>query len=212
MKKLLVVLFSLLQFGATKPTVEPTDPAELHDFLFNQACALVKPYLFLNGETPKDATSRKAKAEIEKGIGLFERVLLMNPQNWGAAWFAGKAAQSLGDQERAYRFFRRSYALQQQNPDVTRELMITCMETNRAKEAVPLAQEAVRLNDSDPGLKANLGLALLCSGDLVGAEAAVDAALKGDPHGQISLTLKRLIGEVKRGERKQPKSPADLQD
>jgi hypothetical protein len=66
--------------------------------------------------------------------------------------------------------------------------------------------------NSDATLKANLALARLCAGDLSGAETAIDAALKDNPRDEISITLKRLIAQVKRGERKQPKTPADLQE
>lgn len=211
MKKLVTSLLSFLPFGLFAQPSEPSDPSALHDFLYKQAADLVQPYLVLHGAPPKSTKSAKARTELENAIGLFDRVLVLNSQNWAAAWLAGKAAQSLGDQERAYRFFKRSFSVQKENPDVARELMIACLETKRAKEAVEVAEHAVRIHASDPGLKANLALALLCAGDVVGAEVAIDEALKGDSRDQISVSLKRLIGEVKRGERKQPESPADLQ-
>ncbi len=212
MKKRLISLFGLLPFGAIAQEAEPSDPKALHDLLYKQAADLVQqPYFILHGAPRKSTPSGKAHTELERAIGLFGRVLGLNPQNWAAAWLAGKAAQSLGDQERAYRFFKRSFEDQKENPDVARELMITCLETKRAKEAVEVAEHAVRLTDSDAGLKANLALARLCAGDHLGAEVAIDAALKGNPRDEISITLKRLIDQVKRGERKQPETPADLQ-
>ncbi|MEO6996058.1 MAG: hypothetical protein ABI273_20820 [Lacunisphaera sp.] len=193
------------------PEAEPADPKALHEFLYKQAAALVHPYLVLQGVVSKSGKNATARVDLERAMELFDRVLVINPQNWAAAWLAGKAAQSVGDEERGYRFFKRSFDLQKENPDVARELMLTCLNTKRAKEAVAVAEHAVRLTGADAGLKANLALARLCAGDVVGAEVAVDEALNDDARDQISITLKRLIGEVKRGERKLPETPADLQ-
>jgi Tfp pilus assembly protein PilF len=98
-----------------------------------------------------------------------------------------------------------------ENPDVARELMLTCLDTKRADEAVEIAEHGVRLADGDAGLKANLALALLCAGQLSRAETAIEAAIQQDPQDEISMTLRRLIAEVKSGERKQPQTPADLE-
>ena len=211
MKKLLSSLRSLLSFGAAAQEAEPSEPVALHDFLYHKATNLTKPYLVLHGVPAKSAKSEKAKAQLEEAISLFGRVLVINPQNWAAAWLAGKAAQSLGQLERAYEYFARSFEVQKENPDVARELMLTCLDTKRAKEAVAVAEHAMQLTPEDAGLRANLALALLCSADVAGAEVAIDAALKDDPRDEISITLKRLIGEVGRGERKQPQVPADLE-
>jgi Flp pilus assembly protein TadD len=211
MKKLLTSLRSLLSLGAGAKDTEPSEPIALHDFLYKRAADLSKPYLVLHGVAAKCAKSESAKAQLEEAISLFDRVLAINPQNWAAAWLAGKAAHRLGQLERAYGYFARSFDVQKENPDVARELMLTCLDTKRAQEAVAVAEHATRLTPSDAGLQANLALARLCSADIVGAEAAIDAALKQDARDEISITLKRLIGEVRRGERKQPKTPADLE-
>lgn len=211
MKKLLTLLFCLLAFTAVASDTEPTDPKELHDFLYKRASALAQPYLVLHNIPEKKPDTNLARAQLDMAIGLFDRVLTLNPENWAAAWLAGKAAQSLGEQGRAYYYFARAYKLQKENPDVARELMITCLETKRASEAVVIAEHAVRLTPSDAGLKANLALARLCNADILGAEAAIDAALKQDPKDKISATLKRLIGQVRRGDRKVPETPSDLQ-
>jgi len=211
MNKLFSSLRSLLSFGAAAKEAEPTDPIALHDFLYKRATALAQPYLVLHGGPAKSAKSGSATAQLEEAIGLFDRVLVMNPQNWAAAWLAGKAAQSLGQLEPAYGYFARSFEVQKENPDVARELMLTCLDTMRAQQAIAVAEHALRLTPADAGLMANLALARLCNADVAGAEAAIDAALQADPRDEISLTLQRLIGEVRRGERKQPQTPADLE-
>jgi Flp pilus assembly protein TadD len=211
MKNLLNFLRGFFSFGNSAQNSEPTDPIELHDYLYLRASALVKPHLILHNIPAQSTKNKKVKNDLGTAISLFERVLSMNDQNWAAAWQAGKAAQSLDDQERAYRFFKRSFAVMKENPDVARELMLTCLDTKRADEAVEIAEHGVRLAEEDAGLKANLALALLCAGRLSGAETAIDAAIQQDPHDEISLTIKRLIGEIKRGERKLPQTPADLQ-
>ena len=211
MNKFLSSLRNLLSLGAAAKEPEPSDPIALHDLLYQRATALAQPYLVLHGGPATSAQSGRAKAQLEEAIGLFERVLVINPQNWAAAWLAGKAAQSLGQPERAYGYFARSFEVQKENPDVARELMLTCLDTKRAPEAVAVAEHALRLTPADPGLKANLALARLCSADVAGAETAIESALQADPRDEISRTLQRLIGEVRRGERKQPQTPADLE-
>jgi Flp pilus assembly protein TadD len=211
MKKILISLRSFFSFGDLAQSSEPTDPIELHDYLYLRASALVKPHLILHNIPTQNTNNNKVKKDLETAISLFERVLRMNDQNWAAAWQAGKAAQSLDDQELAYRFFKKSFGVMKENPDVARELMLTCLDTRRADEAVEIAEHGVRLAEGDAGLKANLALALLCAGKLSGAETAIDAAIQQAPQDEISLTLKRLIVEIKRGERKLPQTPADLQ-
>lgn len=189
----------------------PTDPQALHDLLYRQASDSVQPHLIFHDQPKTNPTDASTRAVLEKAIGQFEQVLALNPENWPAAWLAGKAAQRLADQERAYRFFARAFARQKENPNVARELMLTCLDTRRAAEAVTVAEHAVRIDATDPGLKANLALARLCAGDLAGAETAIAAAVEGDPRDAISLAVQRIIGEVKRGERKPPQTPADLE-
>jgi Flp pilus assembly protein TadD len=189
---------------------EPKDPIELQNYLFIEGTNLIRPYLLLDGVPAKNANDIGGQADLEKGIAVLERVLDLNKKNWSAAWFAGKAAQCLKDNDRAYRFFERAYAIQKHNPDVARELMIACLDSKRTREAVDVAEFAVQINDVDPSLKANLALALLCAGDLDRADVAIDAALKSDPQDKINIALKRIIGEVRRGTRKQPTTPADL--
>lgn len=189
---------------------EPADPAARHDFLYRKATERLQPYLLLHGGAARNGRTSQGRAELEETIGLFERVLALNPDNWAAAWLAGKAAQGQGDHERAYQFFTRSFGLQRDNPDVARELTIAALETTRAGEAIEVAEHAVTLAPADAGLQANLALARLCAGDLAGAEAAIAAAIAGDPRDDISRTIERVIGEVKRGERKPPRTPADV--
>lgn len=190
---------------------EPTDPAERHDYLYRQATERLQPYLLLHGGAARSGRTSQGRAELEETIGLFARVLALNPDNWAAAWLAGKAAQSQGDHERAYQFFKRSFGLQQDNADVARELTIAALETTRPDEAVEVAEHAVGLAPADAGLQANLALARLCAGNLAGAEASIAAAIAGDPRDDISRTIERVIGEVKRGERKPPRTPAELE-
>lgn len=178
--------------------------------LFTRAAELAQPFLLLGNTSQRRVLNRDQRAQLEDAIALCDKVLLADPQNWSAAWLAGKATQSLGDQERAYCYFGRSFEVQNENADVARELTIACLETKRAKRAVEIAEHAVRLEPKDPGLKANLALAQLCSGDLAGAEATIDTALIGDPHDQTSISLKRLIFKVRLGQIKAPETPADL--
>lgn len=210
MKNILACILAVLPWSLSAKDVEPSDPNELHDALYKRASDLIKPYMILHNASSKDAQSKKAKAEIEEAIKLFDRVLVLNSQNWPAAWLAGKAAQSLNDSERAYAYFHKSFSIKKDNPDVARELMLACLETKRPKEAVEVATHAVTIDESDAGLKANLALAYICAHDIDGAERAINLAVEQNPTDKINTDLKRLIGEVRRGARKLPDTPNDL--
>jgi Flp pilus assembly protein TadD len=197
-------------FGSVVNTTKPADPEELHNLLFRQATELAQPYLLLLDVAAKNAKSVEGRADLGRAIALFDRVLGINPENWVAAWFVGKIAQSVGDLELAYRYFKRSFDIEKKNPDVARELTVICLDTKRAKEAVAVAEFAVGLSETDAGLKANLALARLCAGDPVGADDDIDAALRLDSRDEINVAIKKYVGQVRRGERKIPETPGDL--
>lgn len=58
--------------AATQP--EPSDPVELHNFLFVQANDLIWPYLILHDAPAKNAKTSEARSQLEKAILLHERV------------------------------------------------------------------------------------------------------------------------------------------
>lgn len=95
---------------------EPKDRIELHNLLYKKGFDLVQPYLGLPGEPIKSPKDTKTRDELERGLALCERVLGLNPGNLSAAWLAGKASESLGNQERAYLFFKNAFLSNKPNP------------------------------------------------------------------------------------------------
>jgi Flp pilus assembly protein TadD len=56
----------------------------------------------------------------------------------------------------------------------------------RLAESLPHFRRAAELRPADPALQTNLGVALARSGDLKGAVAAFENALKADPDNQAA--------------------------
>jgi Flp pilus assembly protein TadD len=123
----------------------------------------------------------------------------------------GKGHQALGDHQGAYESFRQATRLCQQNADVPRELCMACLELGKFAEAVEAARLAVRIERSDPGLQANLALALLLAGDVNEALGQAEQAAARRPRDEINRSLLGVIREVKDGRRPQPKTLADVE-
>jgi tetratricopeptide (TPR) repeat protein len=181
-----------------------------HNELFKRGADLITPYMSLTDRVPKKS-DRKAR-ELREGIRLLDDALKLFPDNWSALWIQGKAFQALGEHEQAYTRFKRSYALQGNNPDVARELMLESLEVGRANEAVDVARGAATKHPGDSGLRANLALALLLAGRLDEAAATAAEAQRMDPSDVITKDLVSIISEVRRGKRPRPRHVSDLQN
>jgi tetratricopeptide (TPR) repeat protein len=101
---------------------------------------------------------------------MFDRVLQINPQNWNATWLVGKAHHRLREFDPALDWFCRAQRIVRPNADVLREAAITAMELGRPAEAISFCLAAIEAKPDDPGLRSNLALATLFSGNA--AEAA----------------------------------------
>ena len=134
----------------------------------------------------------------------------MYPNNWSALWIQGKAFQALDDHAQAYTRFKRSHALEPDNADIGRELMLECLEVGRMNEAVDVARAASDKTPGDAGLRANLALALLLAGRITDAGDTAGAALQMDPSDAITKSLVRIIDDVRRGKRRPPRRVSDL--
>jgi len=180
-----------------------------HNDLLKRGSDLIDPYMRLAGRPAKKAAN--AARDLREGIRLLDEALKLYPSNWSALWIQGKAFQALGDHPQAYARFKRSYAIQRNNPDVGRELMLECLEVGRSNEAVDVAREALSKAPKDPGLRANLALALLLAGRLGEASDEASAATHLDPSDAVTKNLVRIIEEVRSGTRPQPHHVSDLE-
>ena len=88
--------------------------------------------------------------------------------------------------------------------------MLECLEVGRSNEAVDVGREALSKGRKDPGLRANLALALLVAGRLGEASDEASAAAHLDPSDAVTKNLVRIIEEVRSGKRPRPHLVTDL--
>jgi Flp pilus assembly protein TadD len=156
-------------------------------------------------------TSTVKESELREGIRLLQRAVAIQPRSWPAYWLIGKGHQTLGDHRMAYEAFRKAAALVTGNADVPRELCLECLHLGMFAEAVDVARVAVRTERSDPGLQANLALALLLAGDVDEALDQAEQAVARRPKDEINRNLLTIIQEVKDGRRPQPRTLAEVE-
>jgi Flp pilus assembly protein TadD len=180
-----------------------------HDRLHRQAVSLLDPLLDIQGR-PLVPVGPTEEATLRRGIELIDRVLQLNPHNWAAMWIAGKAYQRLRDFDRALQEFARAHAVKPDQPDVAREASIAAMDLGRPAEAIGYCETAIRLKPGDPGLRANLALALLFTGQIDRAGAVAEDALRRDPSDTITARIVAVCRAVRAGERPCPRHARDL--
>ena len=156
--------------------------------------------------------SEGREAEVREGIRLLQRAVAIQTASWPAHWLIGKGHQALGDQQRAYEAFRQAARLSQKNADVARELSLECLHLGRHAEAVTAARLAMQIKRSDPGLQANLALALLLAGEIDEALDQAEQAAARSPEDEINRNLLAIIREVKEGRRRQPATLAEVEE
>src|SRR5262245_7946878 len=105
----------------------------------------------------------------------------------------------------------RAARLTQENADVARELCLTCLHLVRHAGAVTVARLAMQITRSDPGLQANLALALLLAGEIDQALDQAEQAAARSPEDEINRNLLAIIREVKEGRRRQPATLAEVE-
>lgn len=176
--------------------------------VYLEACKLVEGLLGFDGRpAPLDDTSRH---RLNRAVLLFSTVVHFNPTHWPSLWLLGKTAQRLGDSEQAFNYFRLASNCNPDHPDVLRETTIASLELSRLEDAVIYGSRAVEVDPEDAGLKANLALALLFSEKLEEAKVAVEQAMSLNPSDAMTMRLRGIIDEVKRGARPCPHHVRDL--
>jgi tetratricopeptide (TPR) repeat protein len=181
-----------------------------HRRLFQEGSDLILPHIHLAGRTSPLADSEKVRGELERGIMLLRQVISINPANWSAYWFLGKAYHSLGNSHEAYTAFGKSFALNKENADVAREYMFECLTPGLAEKGIAVAKHAVNLSPDDAGLIANLALALLIGGKLDEAVESIAKSLAMMPDDKISQNIKEIIADIQAGHTQQPTSLEEL--
>ncbi|WP_295122445.1 hypothetical protein [uncultured Chitinophaga sp.] len=183
--------------------------AQNPEALFRNGVALIEPYIFIAGNVSSDPAQKEIA--IFRGIGMLDEVTELTPGNFAAFWIKGKAYQALQLQEKAYVEFVTAFELNDENPDVARELAITCGYLGKGQEAVTISLHALSLDHHNPGLMGNLALSYLLNGEVENAERTIAAALVHSPDDGINQVLQTIIAEVKSGQRQRPYKYEDLQ-
>ncbi|WP_437294199.1 tetratricopeptide repeat protein [Sorangium sp. So ce426] len=170
---------------------------------------LINPYMTLHGRAAAKDAERAMR--LEAGIACLDRALSLVPSNWAALWVRGKAFQALDDHLQAHGSFASAYALQPENPDVGRELVVECLELGKSGDAVTIADRLTKLAPQDAGLRANLALALLLDGQVQRARGVIADARRQDPKDPISRALEERIDQVADGSRRQPRTLREIE-
>ena len=185
------------------------DQRDRHSHAYQEACQLIQGLILLDGRPPA-VLDAPARDRLSRALALFAEVVQINPQNWPAMWQLGKIHQRLGDRERCLQWFARAHLVRPDQPDVAREASIAAMELGRVDEAVRYCERALQAQPADPGLLANLGLALLLTGRPTDAHAKLLLAQRFGPSDAITANLLRIVREVVAGSRSCPRTIADL--
>lgn len=177
--------------------------------VYKKGSDLVMRHINLHDHQPAPAPTREA--ELREGLGSLQRAVALQPKSWPAHWLIGKGYQALDDHPRAYEAFRQATRLCTENADLPRELCLECFELGKFWEAVEAARMAVRVERADPGLQANLALALLLAGDVDEALDQAEQAVARNPRDEINRNLLTIVQEIKEGRRPQPRTLAELE-
>jgi Flp pilus assembly protein TadD len=179
-----------------------------HNRLFLEAVDLIQPEL-RTSVNPSPPLSAETVPRLEHAIALLDRVVEMNPQNWSAFWMRGKAQQALEDHAAALASFVRALELHP-IPDCAREAGIAAAEMGDHALSVGLTRMALKMAPGEPGLLANLGLALLFDNRPAEARPALVEALAGCPSDNVTRALLQATDDVLAGRRSCPHSVREL--
>jgi tetratricopeptide (TPR) repeat protein len=180
--------------------------------IFKKGVELVDPYIFISDRKASKIESAEDNDKIKRGIEYLELVVQLETQHWAAYWLLGKTQQTLQNAEKAYSNFKSAFSINPSHPDVCRELMMECLQLGKTEEGIEVAKTAVKIDSNDPGLLANLGLALFLNANLDEAKRTAEKALAQAPSDPITRNLLMMITQVQNGKRPQPRKISDLME
>ena len=152
-----------------------------------------------------------ADRKLLEQAGALLRQASQRTQAFATSWCLGKIEMRLGNLGAALTALQHAHEIDPEQPDGCRELGSIYLELDRAEDALPIARRAAELRQEDAGLRCNLGLILLLTGDVTAARAEVTAALALDPDDRISRGVLKLIDDVASGRRQRPRSLAEAE-
>jgi tetratricopeptide (TPR) repeat protein len=170
-----------------------------YNLLYDQASALLEGEILIDGRPLSAKPTFFARRRLRKAITMFDEVLRLNPENWAAMFFAGKAHHRLGDKSRALDLM---LAAHRGNPALSgfaREAALVSMQLGRLREGIDLTEAAIRTRPDDGSLYSNLGLAHILSGDAAAAATAFRRATELEPDHPLNARLLALALAVVSG-------------
>jgi len=186
------------------------DQINLHDQLSREGWKILDEQIQLHHRPPLGKPGWFVQRRLKKAIALLEQTLQINPANWASMWGLGKIYQRMEDDSRALEWFIKAHQIQRTNADVVREAALCAMNLGRSKEAVEFATAAVQLKSDDPGLVANLALALLLDHRTVEAKQAAIEAVKASGDDGISKNVLQYVNDVILGRKPFPNTFKDV--
>jgi tetratricopeptide (TPR) repeat protein len=183
---------------------------ERHNALYRRAYSLIRPHIFIDGESRSARPGWFARRHLRKGIALLHRALRINPNSWQSRFWVAKALQRLGDHRESMSWFSDALRLDEANSNIAKEAVVEALQVGDYKVALALVRPAAQQNPDDAALQHNLGLALLLCGRVADAHQAFTraAAQQSD---QLTARLVTLTELVLRGERPCPRTLNDMQ-
>lgn len=208
----LALLASLRESPAFDATMHAEGEKLAHEIasgraLFTRASDLIGTLALAPPSKPLLPSERQA---LEAG-----RALLLEAcgreASFASCWFLGKVELRLRNLDAALVAMQTAHSSQPDQPDGCRELASIYLELGRAEDALPVTYRAVQLCPADAGLRCNLALVLLLTGNVPAAHAEASAALSADPNDTITRALLKMIDDVIAGRRACPRSLAEAE-
>jgi tetratricopeptide (TPR) repeat protein len=175
--------------------------------LFTRATEMVRDLTLEAPRNPLDAAGRRT---LEEARALLRRAD-KRKRSFATSWFIGKVEMRLGNAAAALVAFQEAHDVEPTKPDGCRELVAALLEVDRAQDALPVAKRAVDLRPDDAGLRCNLALVLLLTGDVATAQSEATAALEREPTDTINRGVAEMIDDVVTGRRQRPRSLAEAE-
>lgn len=177
-----------------------------HNALYQKAWEILKDQMILEESVDKEPIRPEPDLKkLEEGIRLLEEVISINPENWSAYWAMGKAYQTMGDKQKQYDAFKKAQQIARKHPDESysdaiRELVLSCLELEKIKEAIYYGKQAIEFSPDDFTLWSNFSICLLLDGQLDNAENYANKALGACADDGVAKNVLAVVKKIRNGE------------
>jgi O-acetyl-ADP-ribose deacetylase (regulator of RNase III) len=202
-------LEQVLQAGSPATPRNEAPAGRSYQALFEAAVALIDGQVSLDGR-PLPSPTPQERQGLEEALQLLEQALDLEPTAAGAALFAAKAQERLGDLAQTVRWLRQAHQVAPGHLPIALELGAALSRQGLQAEAVGILAPVAQRHPEDARVHCNLGLSLLMSGDAQAAVAAFTRLAELEPGEQMNRRLLDLAVDVEEGRAPGPTSEAEL--